>query len=276
MTISTLTRTAAFFTFSCLFTTAACLAQGTGGGDHGSNWVSMFDPSGTIPPTGFVELDGGPPPVLGSTTSVHLTAPGFDFGFLAISPVATIGTPVHVGQDPLDLYFDPLLTLGTYALPMPGGQGQLDLPLPPDPALAGFQLAFQSLVLDPVGNLAASNLLAGNFGLIPGGPSLFAWNLGGNNGISISKNTWWNKNGTRNTVITNGTAAAKDYTLCIEKSASGGVLEIRDNTGALLGTVAGHETSTSISFTLPAGRTAHFFNSGSATINGLKWTVKVG
>ncbi|MCR9243638.1 MAG: hypothetical protein NXI31_01310 [bacterium] len=266
-------RSTSTFLLACCLSTGGAFAQTSQ--DFGADWTSMFDSSGTISPSGYVELVGGAPPVLGTTTSMQLIAPGFQFGFIAVSPIATTGSTVHIGVDPLELYIDPFLTLGTYALPMPGGQAQLDLPLPPDPNLAGLELAFQGLVIDQQGNLAAANLLAGNFGVVPGGPVFFNFQFGGNSGISIDAGEYWEKNNNRQTVIRNATAGPKDYTLCIEKQASRGVLEIRNGAGVVIATIAGHETSTSVSITVPAGGTIHFFNSGNAKINNLKWSVKV-
>ncbi|MCA8952001.1 MAG: hypothetical protein KDE27_21000 [Planctomycetes bacterium] len=276
MTLSNLPFSATRLTLAALLAVSTAFAQGSGP-DDGALWQPMFDSSGAIPPSGIVALHGGPPPVLGSTTAVQVLAPGFQFAFVAVSLGANEGYPVQIGLESLDIYIDPLLSLGTYAVPIGfSGQGQLALPLPPDPLLSGLEPGFQGLVLDPTGNVAATNLLAGNFGLVAGAPVQFAFAFGGNSGVSISAGRYWRNNQNPSTIVNNATAAAKDYTFHIEKSASQGVLELRDQNGVVLATVGGSETATSVTITVPAGSQVRFFNSGGATINGLKWSVDVG
>ncbi len=266
-----------FFAITCALagTFASTAAAQTTGGDDGSHWLHMFDSSGAVSPSSVVELVGGQPPVLGTTTSVQLVAPGFDFGFIAISGWAGSGFEIPIGPNPIDIFLDPGLSLGSYALPMPGGQAQLPLPLPPDPALSGLELGFQGLVMDPVGNVAATNLAVANIGLHFGGAANVAFMFGGNSGISISRNSYWEKNNRKKTIVSNPAGRPPlNLLVCIQKQASNGVLEIRLDDGTVLATIAGHETGTAVPITVPAGRSVHFFNSGTATINGLKWSFK--
>lgn len=263
-------RSTVIFAASCLFSATAALAQGTGaGGDLGAAWAPMFNSSGAIAPTGFVELNGGSPPLLGTTTSVQLSAPGFNFGIFAVSLSAHAGSPVNVGGDVLDIYIDPFVSLGSFALPMLGGQAQLNLPLPPDPALSGLDLAFQGLLLDPIGNVAASNLLAGQVGLIFGAPVHFAFQFGP---LAISRHRYWPTTATKQPIANNTSGAAKNYTISGVKN-QGGTLEVRDETGAVLHTFGPNDIALNVTLNVANGSQLYWYNSSGSTINGVTWQV---
>jgi hypothetical protein len=234
----------------------------------------MFGPSGAIPPGGVVRLDGGLPPIIGTTTSWNLTAPGFTFA------VTGIGTNVWPGWqpfgDPLKLYLDPLSLFGTLSLPLSGpGFGTLTLPLPPSPFLNGLDVALQAMVLAPTGDVAASNLVVSNVGGAPGvGQAVFAFQFGPE---SIQPATTWPSNQTPGPIAENATPAAKNYTITGVRSQGGGQLVIKNQAGATIATIPPNQTNFAITVTLPPGGKLFFANTDpNQTVNDVRWSIQVG
>ncbi|MBL8756392.1 MAG: hypothetical protein JNK15_24070 [Planctomycetes bacterium] len=234
----------------------------------------MFGATGSFPGTGTVRLDGGLPPVLGTTTTWSLSAPGFSF---AITGIGTNVWPAwHPFGDPLVLYLDPLALLGTMSLPLSGpGFGTMPLPLPPDPTLNGLDLALQAIVLAPTGHVASSNLVVSNVGGAPGaGQAVFAFQFGP---VSIPPATTWPSNQGPAPVVENTTQANKDYTITGTRAQGGGQLVIKDQNGTVRATIPANQTTFGVTVTVPPGTKLFLANSDpNQTVNGVSWSIQVG
>ncbi|MBK8100955.1 MAG: hypothetical protein IPK26_28055 [Planctomycetes bacterium] len=265
------TRSAITFrSFAALLaTTTLAIAQIDGRASH----EPMFGPSGALPPSGTVRLDGGLPPIPGSTATWTITAPGFSYGFAGLSGNANIGW--HPLMDPLTLYLDPLALIGSLPLPLSGGFGTLPLPLPPAPSLSGLDLAMQAIVLSPSGGLAGSNLVVSNLGLDAGmGSAVFAFTFGP---ISLPPNQCHPNGQAPTPIVENATAAAKDYTIQLNRSAGGGTLVVRNAAGTAVATVPPNQTTLTVSVTVPPGGKLFLCNQDrNATVNGVSWSITVG
>ncbi|MEM7309154.1 MAG: plastocyanin/azurin family copper-binding protein [Planctomycetota bacterium] len=121
------------------------------------------------PPNSLIEI-GGVPAVgqvwtVGVDNPIAGAQPPGSLAFVSVSLFPAPGFPCGLPlpgfhMDPLlpngELLInlaapDPLVSLGPTPWAGPGTPAQFPIPIPPNPALAGFQLHLQGLVLDPVG-----------------------------------------------------------------------------------------------------------------------------
>lgn len=256
----------------------ASICPGQTSGDFRADFASMFLPSGPQGGATVLHLDGGLPPVIGQFTSMTVWGPDFVFGGVIGSFRSGLEQWLPFPSGGLEIYVDPLLQLGTIPVPLGTGPGTAALPLPPDPTLAGLDLAWQAFAIDGQSRIAVSNLLAMNVGLsATGGAAVFAAPAGERT-YSIPPRNYYPNNARKQPILRNPNPAGGQNINCVihvEKNGNCGPLEIRDQTGAVLHTMDRAATSGDYWVSIPPGGAVYFYNAhGSENVNGLKWRLQ--
>ena len=219
-------------------------------------------------------LTGGNPPLLGSTTTLDLFAPTYDFGALAVSASArTLELPM-AGYS-LVVHAD-LATLVTLPVTLDAqGYVFLPLPLPNDPGLAGLDLAFQGVVSSRAQpfQLGATNLVLANLGNSLLGSAVFAMTFGP---FGIPPLSYMlNPDGSQKVVHQAGEGGDK-IVIQGTKQANVGPLEIRvTNPPRTIVIPAGADTFSQSIDVGPGGQVFFYNASATQSMSGVTWEVTV-
>lgn len=240
--------------------------------DRVAGFAPMLNATATSPSAPPVRLNGTVPPLLGGPLVVDLLAPGYSFGVLAVAPTAHSGVTLPWNGGRLDFYLPPS-GMSVLPLPLAGGGGRLQLPIPPLPALAGLDLAWQAVVASPTA-VASSNLLLANLGTQPGnGVMQFAITFE----KTIPKGAYLTDGtGAKMAIYCNHTGNETHVTITGTKSAGVGPFEIRDASGRTLGTpVPAGADIVNVTVRVNPNNCIYLFNADADRPMAVKWEVSV-
>jgi hypothetical protein len=247
--------------------------------DARAGYAMMFDPrDATLRQRGPTWLQGGALPQLGTTASLAIKAPGYDFALLFLSPVATRGERVDLGRTAGLYYLKLIPPFGPFVQGLVQGEGSMPYAVPNAMLLLGVDLYWQAVCLElQNGDIGTSNLLAANVGVAATGSMHVATTFQAR--VSALSDLT-NDVGEASSLFVN-VGPSVSLTLTGKKTANVGPIELRTapgRSGLLLATIPSSTSDFSLRFFVPPGlgnpSRVYAFNGGLAPLD-LSWVVTV-